>query len=329
MNILIIGGGSIGKRHLKNLRQLGYNQLWVLRRSPDPSFEETHGVKVLTSFEAAGQESLDAVFICTPTALHHQGLQFAIDHQLHIFMEKPLIHNASGLEKAINAMNSFNGIFFIGFMLRYHPLVKEIKKIIDSRKLGDVYSARFEFGSFLPYWHPWEDYKISYASQKALGGGVINTITHELDLIQYFFGPPLSIYCQKDNFGQLDIDVEEQCEAIFQYDNKTVTLHLDYLQKDYDRNIKILCREGKICWNWHENKVSLTPHKLPEEVIEIPTSFEVNDLYIDEIKHFFEIISTDQKQHGLDFPHAITNTELMLLMHSSAEQNQKLSYTKS
>ena len=75
-------------------------------------------------------------------------------------------------------------------MLRYHPHVKKIKEIIDSNLLGKAYSARFEFGSHLPFWHPWEDYRVSYASKAELGGGVINTIAHELDLIQYFFGEP-------------------------------------------------------------------------------------------------------------------------------------------
>jgi predicted dehydrogenase len=206
-------------------------------------------------------------------------------------------------------------------MLRFHPLVQKIKAIIDSKELGPVYSARFEFGSYLPDWHPWEDHRTSYASRKELGGGVINTITHELDLIQYYFGEPISVQCTKATFGKLSIETEEIAEACFEYKDKLVTLHLDYLQKDYDRNIKILCDEGKIVWNWHENLVRVTRHKGEERMYTLK-DFDVNQLYIDELKDFIGLIksSNSSVKHPLDFAHAQTNTSLMLLMHTAAEQ---------
>ena len=209
-------------------------------------------------------------------------------------------------------------------MLRYHPLVKKIKSIIDSNILGNVYSARLEFGSYLPFWHPWEDYKTGYAALKKLGGGVINTITHELDLIQYFFGNPYSIICESKNLGKLGIEVEEIAEAIFDYKDKIVTLHLDYLQKEYDRNIKILCEEGKITWNWHDNK--LTVKKYKEDTIEFPIAkeFEVNQLYIDELKDFIGMIENSSINHPLNLSHAISNTELLLRMHLSKAEGQKI-----
>jgi predicted dehydrogenase len=323
MNILIVGGGSIGKRHLQNLKKLGHNQIWVLKRKVDSEFEQEHNVKVITSFEEARKLNFDCLFVATPTSLHNESLQFAVEQKLHVFMEKPLIQDEVGLDKTKEILKSYDKIFFIGFMLRFHPLVIKVKEIIDSKKLGEVFNARLEFGNYLPYWHPWEDYKISYASRKKLGGGVINTITHELDLIQYFFGQPKSIYCQASNFRKLDIEVEENCEAIFEYDDKVVSLHLDYLQKDYDRNIKILCEEGKIIWNWHENQVKISLHKSDPEIIEL-NDFDVNQLYIDELKSFFHLINENKQKHSLDANHAILNTTLMLGMHQSSKTNKKI-----
>lgn len=327
MNILITGGGSIGKRHIGNLQQLGYHYIWVLKRQEDEKFEDEHQVKIITDFQQAIDLELDAIIVCTPTALHNESLRFAAQNDLAIFMEKPLIHNLSGLKETKTILENFDKVFFIGFMLRYHSLVQEVHKIIESNELGAVYNARLSFGSFLPYWHPWEDYKTSYASRKELGGGVINTITHELDLIQYFFGAPQHVYCESSNFDLLNIAVEEQCEAIFTYPNKVVTLHLDYLQKDYDRNIKILCEHGKIIWNWHENHVLVHKHKEEPRIIKAKTDFEVNQLYLDELKHFFQLIPKNTLTHGLDAKHAIANTELMLLMHQSATEGKKIKYT--
>ena len=205
---MIIGGGSIGQRHIKNLQSLGFSNIFCLKRAADPAFETKFQVEVLTDYRELEHIQPWAVFICNPTSLHVESLEIAVRNGAHIFMEKPLIHNEEGLQKARSIMEGYDKVFFIGFMLRFHPLVKALKGIIEEGELGDVYSARFEFGSYLPYWHPWEDYKISYASNNALGGGVINTITHELDLVQYFFGKPESVMTHKTNLHKLDIEVE-------------------------------------------------------------------------------------------------------------------------
>lgn len=318
MNILVVGGGSIGKRHISNLKRLDFSNIWVLKRRPSAEFEENQGVKVITSYKEAYELELDCIFVCTPTSMHVEPLELAVAKGVHIFMEKPLIHSMSGLNSAIELMQSYGKVFFIGFMLRYHPLVKKVKDILDSGLLGKVYNARFSFGSYLPYWHPWEDYKTSYASRKELGGGVINTITHELDLIQYFFGSPKSIKCESFNTGMLDIEVEEMVEAIFRYEDKLVTLHLDYLQKDYDRNIKILCENGKIQWDWHDDLIKIKKHNEDLIVIKNDEDFEVNDLYVSELKIFFDLIEKKELVHELDFNHAIENTNLMLKMHSQS-----------
>lgn len=324
MNFLIVGGGSIGQRHINNLKLLGYKNIYVLKREASQAFEDKFDVKVITSFQQAVTLRLDAVFICSPTALHIDGLRFAKEHKLNIFMEKPLTDTQNGLEMANQISKEFDKVFFIGFMLRYHPLVNKIKAIIESGQIGQVFNARFEFGSYLPYWHPWEDYKTSYASIKELGGGVINTITHELDLIQFFFGTPDSIYCSKRNFGILEIDVEENCDVIFEYINKSVSLHLDYLQKDYDRNIKILGTEGKIIWDWHTNQVVVKKHK-EDAYFETLENFDVNQLYLDELKHFIELVESSTSTHLLDVNHALENTRLMLAMHESASVQRVIS----
>jgi predicted dehydrogenase len=324
MNILIAGGGSIGQRHIKNLQVLGDHSIWVLKRTQDPAFEKEFNVTVLNSYAAAEKLGLDAIFICTPTSLHNEGLEWGIKNNLHVFMEKPLIHSSEGIQKAEALLSGYTGTFFIGFMLRYHPLVRSIKTLLNEKTLGEVYAARFEFGSYLPYWHPWEDYRISYAARPELGGGVINTITHELDLIHYFFGKPESVVCEARNLNRLKIDVEEVCEAIFGYPEKTVSLHLNYLQKDYDRNIKIRCDEGEILWDWHDNQVIVKRHKEKPEAITIPKPFDVNGLYVEEVQHFLSLIQSRTVTHALDGKHAVSNTELMLKMHESSNTGQRI-----
>jgi predicted dehydrogenase len=317
VKILIIGGGSIGRRHIKNLHRLGYGDIACLKRKQDENFAGEHSVKVLTDFSEASANNPDVIFICTPTSLHLEGLKYATANSMHIFMEKPLVDTSGRLEESIKLLIDYKRVFFIGFMLRYHPMVIRIKSILDEGLLGQVFNARFEFGSYLPFWHPYEDYKISYAARSDLGGGVINTITHELDLIQYFFGEPKQVTCRSANFNLLEIDVEEQSEAIFEYPDKQVTLHLDYLQKDYNRFIKILGRDGRLEWNWHNNYIELQLHQQKLMKIETPENFDVNQLYLNELEDFFSLIKGNTTTHPLDQDHAIKNTKLMLAMHQS------------
>ncbi len=319
--IIVIGGGSIGQRHIKNLQTLGYLSIFCLKRNIDLAFESKFNVRVITTYQEFTDIQPWAVFICNPTSLHIDSLREAVEVNAHIFMEKPLIHDEKGLLLAKKLLRDYDKVFFIGFMLRFHPLVKKIKKIIDSKKLGEVYAARLEFGSYLPYWHPYEDYKISYAARKELGGGVINTITHELDLIQHFFGSPESVLSHKINLGKLGIDVEELFEGTLIYCDKLVTLHLDYLQKDYDRKISIFCDEGNILWNWHENKILIKKHKSELQKVSL-SDFYVNQLYVDELKGFFDLINANELKHNLDAQHAFKNTEITLALHKAAEKGK-------
>ena len=317
MKHLVIGGGSIGKRHLKNIFKLGERDLFCYKRSYDKDFEKEYNCKVITSYDAAKLLKPDILYICNPTSLHHKGLSWAQYLEAHIFMEKPLTDNEHNLHTALQNWKK-QRVFFIGFVMRYHPLVKILKEKIDSKVIGDVFSARFEFGSYLPNWHPWENYKEGYAAIKSLGGGVINTVTHELDLILFLFGNPKSVFATKANLGHLQIDVEELSESVFNYPWGFATMHMDFLQKDYDRQIKILGTEGKIIWNWRENAITIERYNEPKEIIDLKID-DFNQLYIEELNDFFELIRLNKIQHSLDFDYAITNTRWMLAIHKSAE----------
>ena len=313
MSILIVGGGSIGKRHLKNLNKITTEKLYCFKRNADPKFEKIHNCKIITSKKQFYILMPRAVIVCNPSSLHAEWVKLANEIKSHLFVEKPFVTSQDQLNFVKKNWTN-DRVFFIGFMLRYHPAVKKIKNLLNNQKIGKIFSARFEFGSWLPYWHPYEDYKKSYASKKILGGGVINTINHELDLIQYFFGEPTNIMTTKSNVGDLDIEVEDIAESIFTFKDKIVSLHIDFLQKDYDRNIKILGSLGKIIWNWHEEKIKIILHNKKNEYINIG-KVEINQLYVDEMIDFLDLVKNVQIKHNLDFKYACSNTRIMLEMH--------------
>ncbi|GJM30753.1 MAG: dehydrogenase [Cyclobacteriaceae bacterium] len=322
MRNLVIGGGSIGKRHIRNLHNLGYRDIVCLKRENDLEFASEQQVDVVTEYPNEPGKIPDVVFVCTPTSLHNQGLKLAVASGAHIFMEKPLVDSRHALNTAKRLLSKYRKVFFIGFMLRYHPLIQEMKRILNQGLIGKIYYARFEFGSYLPYWHPNEDYKIGYAARSELGGGVVNTITHELDLILYFFGVPQNLMCRKSNFNILEIEVEEQAEAVLDYPDLQVSLHLDYLQKDYSRIIKVLGTEGRLAWNWEDQFLEFKQHNQPVRRVQLPQTFDINQMYVDQLEHFFRLIANNRIEHPLDANLAISNAEVMLLMHDSHKRNR-------
>lgn len=317
MKILIVGSGSIAKRHLNNLKLLGINDIIVLKRKFDYDFQKAFDVKVVTDYLSDLLENLDCIFICTPTSMHLEAIEFANKNNLHVFIEKPLVHDVESYIISKSIWTNPNKVFFIGYMLRYHKVIKKIHEIVNLQTLGKVYSARFEFGSYLPNWHPGENYKESYACIKELGGGVVRTISHELDLVQYFFGNPYEIKTINLNTGFLNVEVEEISESILLYKDKIVTIHLDLLQKKYHRTISILFDKGRLDWDWESNDIAITTLEDGTNVIKYNDKFDLNDLYIDEVKDFFYLINNNIFKHSLDYQHALSNTELMLQMYNN------------
>lgn len=312
MKILVDGYGSIGKRHEVNLEVLGYQDITLLRRSK--TGDEKY--PVINSYKEISEKP-DLIFICNPSALHLESYLQARQLQSHIFMEKPFVSSAEQLKK-VEKIKPDNKVFFIGFMLRFHKSILKIKKFITENKIGRVFAAQFHFGFCLSQWQPGKDFQTSYAANADLGGGVINTISHETDLIQFFFGQPDFVFCSASNYQILKINAEETATALFQYKDKLVTMHLDYLQKEYYRLIRIEGELGVIEWNWKTNEIQLiTSGNI--EIYKADEIFHVNDLYIDELKELFRLIENQQYHHALDFSHACMNAKILSALHKSSQ----------
>ena len=142
--------------------------------------------------------------------------------------------------------------------MRFHHGIKLMKSLIDKNEIGSILSVTVENGSFMPDWHPWENYQISYASQKKLGGGVVLTQIHEIDYLYWFFGKVDDVYSFTEKLTDLQIDVEDYSVSLLKFKNKIIEeLHLDYFQKPSVRSCKIIGTKGQITWNWENNHVQI------------------------------------------------------------------------
>lgn len=294
---LVIGYGSIGKRHIQNLHKLKNMEILVCTKRKNDNFLKKHNCKVYPSLDLSLKESPDFAIICNETYLHISTALKLAQHKIHFFIEKPFGDSLSNTKKLIEITKKNQLISMVGCNFRFHPGIIQMKKIIDEDELGKIISVHSENSSFLPDWHPNEDYSKSYASNKKLGGGVILTCIHELDYLIWLFGKIKNIQTISGKFSDLKIDVEDFSTSLIHFKNMVVAeLHLNFFQKPSSRNCKIIGTNGTVVWDYFENKVKLYDHKKNKWVIKLDKkNYDINSMYVDQLSHFLNCIETNSQ----------------------------------
>ena len=291
MKILIAGLGSIGRRHLRNLVSLGESDI-VLYRTHKSSLpdEELDNFPVEINLSKAFGSKPDAVVISNPTAMHMTIAEQATEANCHIFIEKPISHTIESLSPFEKALKKSTSVVFVGFQFRFNPGLKTVKKIINDKVIGRPISFQSHWGEYLPGWHPWEDYRKSYAADRDMGGGVVLTLSHPLDYLRWIFGEVKELYAATGKFSDLEIKSEDTAEVLLTFTNNVIGgLHLDYYQQPKKHYLSIICADGTVYWEYETSKVRV--EKASGEIVKLgaPDNYERNQMYLDEMQHFLDI----------------------------------------
>ena len=292
MKVLVIGYGSIGKRHIKNLTKLPNLELFVVTNRTTDSFLKKSNCKIFKTIEDAIQVKPSFAIICNVTSLHIKSSLLLAKSGIHLFIEKPLSNSLNHINDLLFECEKQKLITQIGCNLRFHPSIKKVKELLLKKKLGEIISIQIENGSYLPDWHPDEDYKKSYASKEKLGGGVILTCIHEIDYLYWFFGNILEVFSFSGNYGNLDIDSEDISSILMKITQTSIAeIHLDYFQQPTVRGGKIIGTLGTVIWNIEENTVKLYNNKTKKwaNVLKL-INYNSNQMYLDELTHFIDCV---------------------------------------
>lgn len=291
LRYLVIGCGSIGSRHARNLRDLGVGDIVVYDpdRQRAGAVARECGVGLCESLEEAYRLGPDAVLVCAPTSMHLALAREALQHNCHAFVEKPLSVSLEGVREFLEEAASQKRVLLVGYNLRFDPLLQQLATWLKEDRIGRVVSARLHFGSYLPERHPWEDYRVGYGAQRSLGGGVILDAIHELDYALWLFGDPSEVYCVAGRFSDLEIDVEDVAEIVLTYPEQVVSVHLDYIQRPPSRWCEILGTEGQIRGDLVRRRLRLYGGDRRAADVYEPV-VGADDVYVEELKHFLECI---------------------------------------
>jgi glutamate-1-semialdehyde aminotransferase/spore coat polysaccharide biosynthesis protein SpsF (cytidylyltransferase family)/predicted dehydrogenase len=288
---LVVGCGSIGRRHARNLKSLGVRQLGFCDTSPETlkqCREELNGEVFGDYGEALQKFRPDMVLICTPPVYHVEEALAALRAQAHVFIEKPLSHESSGIQALIAEGRRRDRNVQIGYNMRFHPGMQILKELIDSGKIGRVLWLNAEAGQYLPDWRPWQNYRESYSARHELGGGIILDGSHELDYTCWLFGRPTEVICRAEHLSSLDVDVEDSAWIYLSFpERRRAELHLDFVQRAYTRTCKVVGETGTALWDFSSQEVRWFSAGQPGWN-SIPYVFEANDMYVAEMRHFLE-----------------------------------------
>ena len=322
MLFLVVGCGSIGKRHIRNLKALKAGNIIAQDISPEQLSEvkQKYGVEVYENVDDALSQKPDIVFICTPTSLHIAPALAAARRGCHLFIEKPISHSLEGVNELIEIVSQKGLATLVGCNMRFHPAIILMKELLDKESIGKVICARLQSGEYLPGRHPWEDYRQGYGANEDLGGGVILDSIHEIDYITWYLGDVSQVFCFSGKLSSLEIDTEDTAEILLQFRSGAIAeVHVDYIQRSYGRSCQVIGEEGTILWDINERQVELYSAETGEwKTFPQAVDYDMNEMYIEELKHFLQCIE-GKSNPVQDIKHAKWVLEIALAAKESAK----------
>lgn len=296
--VIIFGAGSIGERHISILLELGYTNIHVYRQRNLPlrTIDESK-INVFTDIDLIDTIKPATAFITSPTSFHIEEALFCASKKIHVLVEKPLSNNTDRIDELKQTAIGNNVLVQVAYMLRFHPAFIKIKSIITSGEYGRLLYMHSHWGDHLVNWHPWEDYRTSYAARKELGGGVALTLSHDIDIAAWLCGETIEKYFSLANTKSLlEVNVESGVDFLFLFPSGTTAhIHLNYFQQRPFRQYQFIFDEAQVQYNYLKNLLTIeTQNEKKEESF---NDFERNDMFRKQTVEFFNNINTT-KDHS-------------------------------
>ena len=303
------GLGSMGKRRVRCLMALGVKpeEIWGndIRDDRCDEARNKYGIRIVKNEQELDFGNIDAVIVSLPPDRHKLGVDIAIKNSKPVFVEASVI-----LDEVIEIQREGKGIFVApSCTFVFHPMIKEIKRIIESGELGKVCNFSYHSGQYLPDWHPWENVNDFYVSNR-ITGGAREIVPYELTWITDVFGLPNDIKGFFRKTGEIGCDIEDSYVSTLDYGNMIGSLLVDVISRYPARNLIINFQNGQIQWKWDNERLEvynanskttsyIDQKKQPHE--EGYSDMIGEQMYIDEIGAFLAGISDVSK-----FPNSLS-----------------------
>lgn len=244
LKLLVVGIGSIGRRHSDVLySMLGCRNITIWDPLPERAAEHAAkypGMQTVATLEEGLAQKPDAVFICSPPALHMRQAEMAIRAGCHVMVEKPLAINMESLYKVKELAEAENKMVSVALCNRYHKGMQRVKELVESGVLGKIINIRGSMGEFFPESRP--DYMGTYYVQYS---GCFELI-HGVDYTVWMAGgEPTEIYGICGSDADIGFRSPDNAEVLFRTDNGvTCSVNLAFYQRPSHSDLRVYGTEG-------------------------------------------------------------------------------------
>lgn len=314
MKALFCGLGGVGQRHLRVLKEIVPDIEIAAVRTRGRTFEirddmtadqgvdieKKYGIRKYISIDASFCFNPDFAVVAKPTSLHVETTTELVKSGIPVLVEKPLSNAPDGVKELLDLSIEKRIIVAVGYMMRFHPCAIQIKKYVNERALGRIYNVIVSVNSFMPSWHSkYEDYGDLYAGRNDLGGGVLLTEIHEIDLLYWFFGMPKRVAAVGGALSRFNLDVEDTAAILLETttgkETFPATINMSFVQKTPLRQFLLLGEFGKIEWDILKGRLSFDDFEHDNHMIHDFSEFERNDMFRNQIKHFLKCLESDER----------------------------------
>ena len=292
MNVLIIGLGSIGRKHVDALKKIEPKVvIFALRNSMSAdAYLDVNNIYTISDLKS----KIDFVIISNITSEHEKSILQTIELNCPIFIEKPVLNSTINAESLSQKLLSNNILTYVACNLRFHPAIQFFSNYLKSHDLK-INEVNIYSGSFLPEWRKGKNFREIYSSNKELGGGVHLDLIHEIDYCIWLFGFPGKVINVQRNVSTLEIDACDSANYIMQYPKFTATINLNYYRRDKKRQIEILTEDATILIDLEKNSIT----NLVTNEILFTTNFNILETYLHQMNYFISnIISNKQPMNS-------------------------------
>jgi len=326
VKFLQIGLGSMGKRRIRCLKVLGYKDIigFDLRRDRRQEGERLYGVKTISDLKHFDFSSIDAFIVSVPPDIHLDYIKMAVKENKPAFIEASVI--LAGLEKINILAKRKNILLAPSCTLFFHPAIKKIKNILQSKKYGKFTNFSYHSGQYLPDWHPWEKVKDYYVSKRETGGAR-EIVPFELTWIVGLLGYPEDVSGYFGKTLNLGVDINDTYVISLKFKQGFGSLLVDVVSRYAVRSLILNMEKGQIMWRWDEPVVKLYEAKNKKWRVYHLTKGQaaagynqniIEEMYIDELKAFIKAILKKEK-----FPNSLDSDIKVLKILNLFEKNAK------
>ena len=293
MKTLVIGCGSVGRRHAANARKFGETAVFDVDRDLAARTASELGIESFANLEDALARSPSRAIVAVPNRLHIPLAEKAVAAGADVLIEKPVSHTTEGVGRFLDRAEASGRRVVVGCNMRFHKAVAALHENLAG--IGRPFFARAHVGNYLPNMRPGVDYRKLYCARREEGGGVILDAIHEIDYLSWFFGPVERVTADAARLSDLEIDVEDYaCLGLRHASGPVSELHLDYLRPWKRRGCEIVGSQGMLLWQSEGKQPEICTVRLFQQdtgtwdILLETDSLDVNQPYETMLSHFME-----------------------------------------